>query len=81
MEAVGGLTEVKLWDRAEFVQISNSKKPWKDIYVNFSKLDLKMAFPKVFHKAVDPHDVDRHYSEKKDATCPNKYGTTRVNQV
>ena len=72
---------MKLWDRAEFVQINKSKNPWKDFYASFSKLDLKMALPKVFHRALDPRDVDRHYSEKKDVTCPNKYGTTRVNQV
>lgn len=81
MEAVRGITEVKLWVRAEFVQINNSKKTWKDFYVSVSKLDLKMAFPKVFHRAVDPCDVGRHYSEKKDVTCPNEYGTSRVNQV
>ena len=56
-------------------------KTWKDFYVSVSKLDLKMAFPKAFHRAVDPCDVGRHYSEEKDVTCPNEYGTTRVNQV
>lgn len=54
----------------EFVQINKSKKPWKDFCASFSKLNLKMALPKVFHRALDPRDVDRHYLEKKDVTCP-----------